>query len=259
MPDVPPKVRLDRLLVERGMVESRHRAEALIRTRNVLVGDKIVDKPGTQVRADAEVCFREQPSRFVGRGGDKIDSVFSHFGVEVAGRVAIDIGSSTGGFTDSMLQRGARRVYAVDSGTNQLHHRLRTDPRVVVMEQTNARFLEPERFDPRPDVATVDVSFIGVRKILPALTDVLELPKEMLVLVKPQFELEREAVGKGGVVRDEALHHRAIALVSDCAAQLGLVKRGVVPAPLRGERKGNQEYFLYLSAPGHCAEGAGES
>lgn len=239
------KQRLDLLLVERGLAESRSKAEAIIRAAQVLVDDFPVDKPGTRVSVESELRIRNQ-SRFVGRGGDKIDPIFDHFKIDVSNLVAIDIGASTGGFTDSMLQRGATRVYAVDVGFNQLAHRLRTDPRVVVMEKVNARDLSPDSFSPQPAFGTIDVSFIGVTKLLRSVLGVMAPKCSLLVLVKPQFELSPEHVSRGGVVTSEKYRDEAVRAVVEFATDLGLSCLGTTPAALRGQKKGNQEFFAYF-------------
>jgi 23S rRNA (cytidine1920-2'-O)/16S rRNA (cytidine1409-2'-O)-methyltransferase len=246
MPKVP-KQRIDRLLVERGLAPTRHRAQALILAGEVLVNDAPVEKAGAMVVGEAAIRLRSAPQRFVGRGGEKIDPLFDSFDISLEGLVALDVGASTGGFTDCMLQRGAAKVYAVDVGYNQLDHRLRSDSRVVAMERTHAKDMVPSMFDPPPCFATIDVSFIGVCKILQFVTLVLQCPAQLLILVKPQFELEREYVGKGGVVRDPKHQQLAVDLVSQEAEKLGFAVRGSEPSPLRGEKKGNQEYFLYLA------------
>jgi len=244
------KVRLDKLLVERGLAPSREKAEAYILAGSVLVNNEPSTKAGLKVDPEIEIRLTHVPSRFVGRGGEKIDSVIEHFSINLQDRVAIDIGASTGGFTDCMLQRGAARVYAVDVGYNQLAHKLREDPRVVVLEKTNAKDLRTEDFLPPPTFATIDVSFIGLRKVLEPVRKILLPPFQILALVKPQFELEPEAVGKGGVIRDPAEQRRAVELVVAYAEQqLMLQMRGDMAAPLRGEKKGNQEYFVLLGSP----------
>lgn len=243
----PSKIRLDQLLVARELAPSREKAQAMILAGLVLVNDEPRDKPGEKVLDSADVRLRGEFSRFVGRGGDKIEPIFDHFRILLDGAVAIDIGASTGGFTDAMLQRGASRVYAVDVGYNQLDHRLRVDPRVVVMERVHAGQLQPGQFDPAPVFCTIDVSFIGVTKILSSVVNVLAEEASLLILVKPQFELEREYVGKGGVVREEASQRAAIARVEQEGIRLGLVSNGHVPAALKGGKKGNQEFFIHLS------------
>lgn len=212
----------------------------------VLVDDVPVEKAGVRVSSEAAVRIRGVASVYVGRGGDKIEAAFEHFGIELEGVVALDVGASTGGFTDCMLRRGAKRVYAVDVGVNQLDYSLRTDERVVVMEKTHAVDLAVQHFSPRPTVGVMDLSFISLRKVLQPIVAVLKKPFALLVLVKPQFELEPEYVSKGGVVREKEYQERAVTLVEDCGRAIGLVVRGSLPSPLKGGKKGNQEYFVYF-------------
>ncbi len=240
------KQRLDTLLVERGLATSRQKAQALILAGQVLVNDEPAEKVGVKFPADVEIRLRRGQSPFVGRGGEKIAPAFDAFQIELQDIVAVDIGASTGGFTDCMLQRGVSRVYAVDVGYNQLDFSLRQDDRVVVLERTNARYLSEDLFPEKPVLATVDVSFISVRKLLASITHVLSENADLVILVKPQFELEPEYVGKGGVVHDEKLHERAIQLVTDVASELAFTREGLVASTLRGQKKGNQEYFLHV-------------
>jgi 23S rRNA (cytidine1920-2'-O)/16S rRNA (cytidine1409-2'-O)-methyltransferase len=245
------RVRLDRLLVDKALVESREKATRLILAGEVLVDGQRVDKAGTLVPSDADLELRGR-SPFVSRGGEKLVHAVQHFGVAAKGRVCIDVGSSTGGFTDCLLQRGATRVYAVDVGTAQLDAKLRKDPRVVVMEQTNARVLDPRLFDEQPTLAVIDVSFISLEKILPAVFAVLAPRSEIVALVKPQFEVGRQHVGKGGVVRDPAQHRVAVQRLARYAVLRGWHVLSVTASPLRGP-KGNREFFLHLSAQGRTA------
>lgn len=210
----------------------------------VLVADKPVDKPGTQVPTDAPIRIRGEVRQFVSRGGEKLEAGLSHFQVQLNGKIAIDVGASTGGFTDCMLRRGARLVYAVDVGYNQLDHALRTDSRVSVFEKLNAKELRREQFEPPPQFLAADLSFIGLRKVLPAIFAVMDRPFSGIVLVKPQFELEREDIEKGGVVRSAEKQQRAVRLVVDSVVELGATVIGSIPSPIRGEKKGNQEFLL---------------
>jgi len=212
----------------------------------VLVDNIPADKPGTPVNRDAEIRLKKQPKNFVGRGGEKLEGALNHFELDPAGKVYIDLGSSTGGFTDCLLRRGAEKVYAVDVGTNQLHYSLRQNPRVVSMEQTHARDLSPGMFDQLPEGAVVDVSFISLRKVLPFLMPVLQRGAKVLALVKPQFELEKEMVERGGVVRDEQKQKMAIEAVKKYCIESNLVFFGVVPSVITGAKKGNQEYFVLV-------------
>ena len=245
------RVRIDRLLVERGLVESREQAARLILAGEVLVDGKRVSKAGALVARDAGVELQGR-SPFVSRGGEKLAHALDAFQMKVAGRVCLDVGASTGGFTDCLLQRGAARVYAVDVGVGQLDAKLRKDPRVVVMEKTNARALDPRIFGEQPTLAVIDVSFISLEKILPSVFGVLAPRGEVVALVKPQFEVGREAVGKGGVVRDPALHRQAVARLARYAVLRGWHVLGVTASPLRGP-KGNREFFLHCSSHGRTA------
>lgn len=243
-----PRARIDRLLVEKGLAESREKAVRLILAGEVWVGSERVDKAGALVPASAEVEVRGRLP-YVSRGGEKLAHALDSFSVSVQGRVCIDVGASTGGFTDCLLQRGAARVYAVDVGTAQIDARFHRDERVVVMEHTNARSLDPRVFGETPSLAVIDVSFISLEKILPAVFGVLASRSETVALVKPQFEVGREAVGKGGVVRDPALHRAAVSRLARYAVLRGWHALGVTASPLRGP-KGNREFFLHLTSHG---------
>jgi 23S rRNA (cytidine1920-2'-O)/16S rRNA (cytidine1409-2'-O)-methyltransferase len=236
------RLRLDLLLVERGLVESREKGQALILAGEVLVNGQKVDKPGHAVAPDSKIEVAEQP-RFVGRGGLKLEAALDHFGIQVYGRVCLDIGSSTGGFTDCLLQRGAMRVYAIDVGTAQLDWKLRNDSRVVVREQFNARHLSRTEVPEPVALAVCDVSFISITMILPVLPNLLAKTAEMVILVKPQFELERHQVGKGGIIREPALHQQACRRVEAAVNQLGF-QTEIIPSPILGA-EGNQEFLLY--------------
>jgi len=201
-------MRLDRLLVEKGLLDSREKALRAIMAGDVLVDGQRADKAGALVSTEAEIELKGR-SPFVSRGGEKLSHALEHFGTNVKGRICVDVGASTGGFTDCLLQRGASMVYAVDVGSGQLDDKLRKDARVVVMEHTNARTLDPRLFGDQPTLAVVDVAFISLEKVLPAIFNVLAPRSEVVALVKPQFEAGREHVGKGGVVRDPA-QHRAV-------------------------------------------------
>jgi 23S rRNA (cytidine1920-2'-O)/16S rRNA (cytidine1409-2'-O)-methyltransferase len=234
--------RLDVLLVERGLVDSREKARALILAGHVLVDGQKLDKAGHAVSPQARIEMIESP-RYVGRGGLKLEAGLDHFSIQVAGKICLDVGSSTGGFTDCLLQRGAARVYAIDVGTAQLDWKLRNDPRVVVREQVNARYLTASDIPEPIDLAVCDVSFISITMILPALPNLLAKNAEMVILVKPQFELEREQVGKGGIIRDPALHQQACHRVEEAVHRLGF-QTGILPSPVLGA-EGNQEFLLY--------------
>jgi 23S rRNA (cytidine1920-2'-O)/16S rRNA (cytidine1409-2'-O)-methyltransferase len=245
------RVRIDRLLVEKGLVESRERAAKLIMAGDVFVDGERVDKASALITEESEVELRGR-SPYVSRGGEKLAHALDHFGITVTGRICLDIGASTGGFTDCLLQRGAARVYAVDVGTGQLDAKLRRDPRVVAMEQTNARTLDPRLLEDRPSLAVADVSFISLEKVLPAIFGALAPRGEVVTLVKPQFEVGRQHVGKGGVVRDPELHRAVVARLARFSVLRGWHVLGVAASPLRGP-KGNREFFLHLSAHGRTA------
>jgi len=240
----PNKIRLDRLLVERGLTDSREKGQALILAGQVLVDDQKVEKCGARVNPDAPLRLLGERSKYVSRGGRKLEGALDHFRVEVEGKLCLDIGASTGGFTDCLLQRGAGKVWAVDVGTNQLDWKLRRDPRVVVREKTNARYLTAEKIGARVELVTVDVSFISATMILPVLPLLLKPEAEVLVLVKPQFEVGRGQVGKGGVVRDARLQQQAVAKVSRLLLELGFTQVACVESALPGA-SGNREYFLH--------------
>jgi len=236
------RLRLDVLLVERGLVDSREKARALILAGLVLVDGQKLDKAGHAVSAEARVELLESP-RYVGRGGLKLEAALDHFKIAIDGRICLDVGSSTGGFTDCLLQRGAARVYAIDAGTGQLDWKLRNDPRVIVHEQLNARYLNRDQVPELIDLAVCDVSFISITMILPALAGLLANHAEMVILVKPQFELERQQVGKGGIVRDPALHLQACRRVEQAVETLGFHAQ-IIPSPVLGA-EGNQEFLLH--------------
>jgi len=240
--------RLDAAVVARGLAASRERARALILAGQVRVDGVVVSKAGTPVKPDAAVTLDQRDHPYVGRGGVKLAHALETFGIAVEDRLALDVGASTGGFTDVMLRRGARRVVALDVGHGQLDWKLRTDPRVVVLEKINARTLTPEQLPEdarRFDLVTMDVSFISVRQVLPALVPVLAPGADLVVLVKPQFEAGREEVGKGGLVRDAAVQARTIEDVTSAANALGLTRVAAVESPITGT-EGNREFFLHL-------------
>jgi 23S rRNA (cytidine1920-2'-O)/16S rRNA (cytidine1409-2'-O)-methyltransferase len=250
----PKKLRADRLVVERGLAESRERARALILAGKVFSGERRIEKAGDDVPIDSPLEVRGEALPFVSRGGVKLAGALDDLGLDPKDLVAADIGASTGGFTDCLLSRGARRVYAVDVGYGQLHQKLRSDPRVVVMERTNARYLERDHFPERIDLVVVDASFIGLEKLLPAIQRVLSPRAPLLALVKPQFEVGRERVGKGGVVRDAEARESAIAGVVNAGTALGFLLRGRADSKLKGP-SGNQETFVWLDAPAGGKDG----
>lgn len=237
------KQRADQLLVDRGLAESRTRAQALILAGLAFVGDRKIDKAGQQVAADAEVSVKGRDHPWVSRGGIKLDHALTHLGWDVAGAVAIDVGSSTGGFTDVLLSRGATRVYAVDSGTNQLAWKLRQDARVIVHEQTSARILTAAHIPEPIDLIVCDASFIALAKVLPVPMTFAETGARIVALIKPQFEAERHEVGKKGVVRDAAIHARVCAAVRDWLESEGWSVVDLVESPITGP-EGNVEFLI---------------
>ncbi len=238
------KIRLDQRVVELGLAESREKAQRLIRAGQVLVNGQPKDKPGHTIDAEAEVQLRAG-ERFVSRGGEKLEAAFQQFGVNVQGLICMDIGASTGGFTDCLLQHGAARVYAIDVGRGQLHWKLAKDPRVTVMDEVNARYLKPADLPEQPAFAAIDVSFISLTKILPAAAAILPPGGRIVTLIKPQFEAGREEVGRGGVVKDEAARARAIARIRAFGTdELGLEWLRDCPSPVVGPA-GNVEHLAY--------------
>ena len=245
------KERIDILLHQRGLAESRGKAQALIMSGVVLADEKRVEKPSEKYACDVNLRIKgESPeSRYVSRGGLKLEKALDAFKIDPAGLVCLDIGSSTGGFTDCLLRHGAKRVVAIDSGTNQLDWRIRQDPRVEVHENTNARYLKSGDFHSPFDLTVIDVSFISVTKILPAVIPLADSRCDFLILIKPQFELRREDIGPGGIVREQELHERAIESVKNATVKLGLNAIGVKPSDLPGA-EGNQEFFLHARKSG---------
>jgi 23S rRNA (cytidine1920-2'-O)/16S rRNA (cytidine1409-2'-O)-methyltransferase len=245
------KERVDKLLVERGLAPTREHAQRLVMAGLVFSGDAAVDKPGTRIAADTPLEVRGEPHPFVSRGGAKLDPTLTALAFDVRDLVALDVGASTGGFTDCLLQRGARRVYAVDVGYGQLAWKLRTDPRVVNRERTHVRELAREQFEDAIDLVTIDASFISLRLVLPAVLPLLDPGRRIVALVKPQFEVGKGRVGKGGVVRDAALHAEVLAELQAYVIALGLTVDGVLTSPLLGPA-GNREFFLALRT-GRCS------
>ena len=237
--------RLDLLLVERQLAPSRERARALIMAGQVRVNGTPVTKAGTSVPADSEITLITPDHPYVGRGGLKLAHALDTFAIDARGRAALDIGASTGGFTDVLLQRGARQVVALDVGHGQLDWRLRTDPRVVVLEHVNARFLKAADLPGPVDIVTIDVSFISLRHILPVVRATLALQADVIALVKPQFEAGREDVGEGGLVLDPAVHQRVVDEIRAAARAVGLEPVAMTPSPITGAT-GNQEFLLHL-------------
>ena len=236
------RARLDVALVERGLVETRSRAQSLIMARRVLVNGRFVDKPGTSIHDDDALHITELEHPWVGRGGMKLAHALEHFQIDVEGKVCADIGASTGGFTDVLLKKGAARVYAIDVGYGQLDASLRNDARVVNREKVNARFLEANDFDEPIDFVSVDVAFISLKLILPAVAKFLR--GDLIALIKPQFEVGRGEVGKGGIVRDASKRAAAVQSVVDFAKEIGFDVRGVIESPVKGA-EGNVEFLMY--------------
>ena len=245
---MPAKVRLDKLLVERGLAVSRERAQALVLAGKVLVNEQKVEKAGASVDPSAEVRLLGEDLKFVSRGGVKLEGALEHWHIDVSGRVCMDVGASTGGFTDCLLQHGASRVIAVDTGYGQIAHRLREDRRVRLLEHTNARYLKAEDVGEAVDFAAVDVSFISATLVLPAVIRAARGEArsrlELVVLVKPQFEAGREAVGKGGIVRDVQTQAQAVEKVSRAARELGANRIDSIDSPILGA-EGNREFLLH--------------
>jgi 23S rRNA (cytidine1920-2'-O)/16S rRNA (cytidine1409-2'-O)-methyltransferase len=241
---MPKKLRLDQLLVGRGLFPSREQARRAILAGEVSIATRVVDKPSELL--DEQTAIAIKPTRkYVGRGALKLESALDYFHVNVQGKTALDIGASTGGFTDCMLQRGAERIYAVDVGYGQLDWKLRNDPRVIVLEKTNARFLTRDQIQERVDICVIDVSFISLTLILPKAIALLKPDGMILALIKPQFELQRSDVGKGGIVREPHLHQKAQDKIVAFVTDLGHVVAGIAPAGLKGA-DGNQEFFACI-------------
>jgi 23S rRNA (cytidine1920-2'-O)/16S rRNA (cytidine1409-2'-O)-methyltransferase len=240
------KIRLDQLIVDRGLADSKTRAQALVMAGHVFVGNVKASKPGQQVAADAAVMVKGSDHPWVSRGGIKLAHALEEFAIDVAGMVAIDVGSSTGGFTDVLLANGAAKVYAVDSGTNQLAWKLRQDPRVIVHEQTSARILTEAHISEPVDLIVCDASFIGLAKVLERPLTFAKPGAQLVALIKPQFEAGREEVGKGGVVRDEAVHKRVCDEVSVWLESSGWSVRGLTTSPITGPQ-GNVEFLVWAA------------
>jgi 23S rRNA (cytidine1920-2'-O)/16S rRNA (cytidine1409-2'-O)-methyltransferase len=238
-----PKIRADQLLVDRGLVESRARAQAVILAGLVFSGDRKLEKAGQMLAEDAPLELKGKDHPWVSRGGIKLAHALDHFGWDVTGAVALDVGASTGGFTDVLLSRGAAKVFAVDVGTNQLAWKLRQDPRVVVLEKVNARYLSHESVTETIDIITCDASFIALAKVLDRAVDFAKTGGRLIALIKPQFEAERSEIGKGGVVRDPAVHARVCAGAAAWVESRGWTVVGIAPSPITGP-EGNVEFLL---------------
>lgn len=239
------KVRVDRLLVERDLVESREQAQRLILAGAIEIEGQRIEKPGTRIPITSEIRVTTSGQKYVSRGGLKLEAALEHFSIAVTGKVVADVGSSTGGFTDCLLQHGAARVYAIDVGYGQLHWRLRRDSRVICMERCNARYLTSDSLPEKVDLATIDVSFISLAKILPAVSRICRDGATALCLVKPQFEAGRRDVPKGGVVKNPGVHRAVLERVMAAAREDGFLVQGAMACPIRGT-EGNREYFLAL-------------
>ena len=242
-----PRERIDKLLVDRGLADSRTKAQALVMAGAVLVNEQLVRKPSEPFDQNANIRIKDDAtSRYVSRGGIKLEAALREFKIDVGGLVCLDAGASTGGFTDCLLQQGARRVVAIDVGHNQLDWKIRNDPRVEVREGVNARYLEPSDFGEQFDLATIDVSFISLTKILPAVVPLLTDRGRIVALIKPQFEVGKGEIGKGGIVKDAAQHERVVREINAAAESLGLQPAGVIESPIKGA-DGNVEFLvLYL-------------
>ena len=238
------KHRLDRLLVERGLFESRERAQGLILAGQVLVNDQKVDKAGALVAGDADIRILGEQMPYVGRGGLKLEAALREFKIEVSGKSALDVGASTGGFTDCLIQHGCVKVYAVDVGYGQLAWKLRQDPRVIAVDRVNIRAIDPALVPERVDIAVIDVSFISLDKVIPSVLQFLKPGSDIIALIKPQFEVGRAMVGKGGIVRDEAARAAAVQNVVTVFREAGLDVKGVIPSPITGQ-DGNVEFLIH--------------
>ena len=239
------KTRLDLLLVQRGLVESREKAKRMIMAGLMEVNGHISDKPGHLIPISSDISLEKPSLPYVSRGGLKLEAALDRFPVEVKGKVLMDVGASTGGFTDCLLQRGVEKVIAVDVGYGQLHWKIRQDPRVVVLEKTNIRYLEPDQIKESINGAVIDVSFISLKRVIPPVARLLLDHAFIIALIKPQFEVEKDQVGKGGVVRDPSLREEVIANLSRFFEETGWQVKGCIPSPILGP-KGNQEYLIYL-------------
>ncbi|PLX47224.1 MAG: TlyA family rRNA (cytidine-2'-O)-methyltransferase [Desulfobulbaceae bacterium] len=242
------KTRLDKLLVAKGLVESRHKAQAVIGSGQVLVNGRMMDKAGSQVDDGQEITIKGKTCPFVSRGGLKLAKALEYFQLDPDGLICADIGASTGGFTDCLLQNGAARVYAVDDGYGQLDWQLRQDPRVVVLERTNARYLSVDQIPEPLDLAVIDAAFISIKLLIPALIPLFgDKPVHIISLIKPQFEVGKGKVGKGGVVNDPNLHAEVVGEIRAFIHSLGLADNGVTDSPIRGP-KGNKEFLIEIGA-----------
>ena len=243
------KTRLDVLIIEKGLVQSRERARALIMAGKVLVNNRLVDKPGSFIYKNDHVSLKGEENPYVSRGGLKLEKALQALNVDITGAVCMDVGASTGGFTDCLLQHGAHRVFAVDVGYGQLAWKLMQDPRVVVIDRTNIRYMPAETLGEPVDLITIDVSFISLKIVVPAVIKFMKKDGWIMALIKPQFEVGKGNVGKGGVVRDPVLHTQVIKNLSDFFIKTGLLREFVIPSPILGS-KGNKEFFICLKYAG---------
>ncbi|MCL4536697.1 MAG: TlyA family RNA methyltransferase [Nitrospirae bacterium] len=239
------KNRLDKILVDKGLVQSRERAQALIMEGKAFVDGITVTKAGAMVNVGAHIELKGEDIPYVSRGGLKLEAAIKHFSISMKDKIAMDVGSSTGGFTDCMLQHGAKRVYCIDVGYGQLAWKLRQDSRIVLIERTNIRYLEREKIPDEIDIATIDVSFISLAKVIPNVLEFLKQDGEIIALIKPQFEVGKGEVGKGGIVKDEAKRLKAVDRVKENLELLGLQTIGVIQSPIPGQ-KGNIEHLIYM-------------
>jgi 23S rRNA (cytidine1920-2'-O)/16S rRNA (cytidine1409-2'-O)-methyltransferase len=242
------KKRLDTLLVDRELTPTRAKARSLIMQGAVFVNGERVDKAGALVKEDSEITVKDSSQKYVGRGGFKLEAALKEFDIAVSDKTALDIGASTGGFTDCLLQRGARKVYAVDVGYGQLDWKLRNDPRVEVLEKLNARYLKPSDIGEPVDIAVIDVSFISLTMVIPPLTQILKQGGVLIALIKPQFEVGKGEVGKGGIVRDESKHAQVVEKISTFLTNLDFTLTGVIPSPILGA-EGNKEFLISAFTP----------
>lgn len=243
MPAQKPKIRLDNLLVEKELVSTRAQARSLIMQGAVSVDGERVDKAGALVKESSEITIKDSSQKYVSRGGHKLEGALTEFDINVSGSIALDIGASTGGFTDCLLQHGAKRVYALDVGYGQLDWKLRNDERVVVIEKLNARYLKPEDIREKVDIAVIDVSFISLTMVIPPLKDILKPGGALVALIKPQFEVGKGQVGKGGIVRDESKHQEVVDKIRSFLNGLRFTVTGVIPSPILGAQ-GNKEFLI---------------
>jgi len=239
------KIRLDLAVVQKGLASSRQRAQALIMAGKILVNNQPVDKPGTRILTEDELLLKGEEIAYVSRGGLKLEAAVKSFVLDLAGLVCLDVGASTGGFTDCLLQHGAERVYAVDVGYGQLAWKLRQDSRVIVIERTNIRYMPPETLPESVDLVTIDASFISLKIVIPAVLKFLKSDARILALIKPQFEVGKGKVGKGGVVRDPLLHDEVLRDLTVFFSDMGLLKESVICSPVLGP-KGNREFLMSL-------------